>query len=313
MKKKILLILISFFVFSPSCFALSKVNSMTVNVKIDENGNASVQEEWQLNSQNNTAFEKSFIETKDVNITDVTFTDSNNITYEQVKKYDKENNFIYHIQEKKDKKTIKFNTNGKATTVTLSYTVEGMIKSFDDFNALDWYFLNLGVNQEIGTLNIYIFGPVSFNENNTALYGIGDSLSCNISDGYIHIFASNITTKTKIHLLASFTDLIFTNTIKKEGTFLNYYNEIINESPIIKEIKEVLHSIVFIVIVIIISVLSIIFFIYRIIKNKRSHKIGRLEKFYVKNVAFLFSDLYNIREFRRLQPTGDVPRFLCSA
>ena len=162
MKKKILLILISFFVFSPSCFALSKVNSMTVNVKIDENGNASVQEEWQLNSQNNTAFEKSFIETKDVNITDVTFTDSNNITYEQVKKYDKENNFIYHIQEKKDKKTIKFNTNGKATTVTLSYTVEGMIKSFDDFNALDWYFLNLGVNQEIGTLNIYIFCPVSF-------------------------------------------------------------------------------------------------------------------------------------------------------
>lgn len=268
MKKKILLILISFFMFSPNCLALSKVNSMTVNVRIDEAGNALVQEEWQLNSQNNHAFEKSFIETKNVTIKDVTLTDSNNINYELVKKYDKDNNFIYNIQEKKNKKTIKFNTNGKATTVTLSYTVEGMIKSFDDFNALDWYFLNLGVNQEIGTFNVYIFGPVSFNENNTALYGMGNNISCNLGDGYIHIFASNLTTKTQIRLLASFTDLTFTNTIKKEGTFLNYYNEIANQSPIITEIKEVLHSVVFIVIIVLLVILAIVFFIYRLIKNK---------------------------------------------
>lgn len=271
MKKKILLILISFFIFSPSVLALSKVNSMTVNVKIDESGNAVVQEEWQLNSQYNHAFEKSFIETKDVIIKDITITDTNNSNYELLEKYDKDNHFIYNIQKKKNKTLVKFNTNGKATTVTLSYTVEGMIKSFDDFNALDWYFLNLGVNQEIGTLNIYIFGPVSFNENNTALYGVGENLSCNLSEGYIHIFASNLTTKTKIRLLASFTDLTFTNAIKKEGVFLDYYNKEVKESPIIKEIKEVLHSIVFIVIIITLFILIIVSFIHKLIKNRLAY------------------------------------------
>lgn len=289
MKKKIIIILISFFIFCPNCFALSKVNSMNVNVHIDEAGNALVEETWQLNSQNNHAFEKSFIETKDVTIKDISLTDSNNINYELVKKYDKDDNFIYCIQEKKNTQSIKFNTNGKATTVTLKYTVEGMIKSFDDFNALDWYFLNLGVNQEIGTLNIYIFGPVSFNENNTALYAIGDNLSANISDGYIHLFASNIANKTKIHLLASFTDLTFNNTIKEEGLFLDYYNEIVNESPIIREIKEVLHSVVFIVIVVIIGILLIIFFIYRVIKNKSE-----------------YNDYKNIISYNKEREVGDL-------
>lgn len=307
MKKKIILILISFFMFTPSCFALSKVNSMTVNVKIDESGTALVQEEWQLNSQNNRVFEKSFIETNDTTIKDITLTDSNNINYEKVDKYDKKNNFIYNIQDKKNKKTIKFNTNGKATTVTLSYTVVGMIKSFNDFNALDWHFLNLGVNQEIGTLNVYISGPISFNENNTALYGIGENLSCNVSDGYIHIFASNLTNKTKIRLLASFTDLTFTNTIKKEGTFTDYYNEIINESPILKEIKEVINSVVFLVIASIIGVLIIIYFIYRIIKSRsyyndykeiisynKERTVGELNSVPYQDVIPCEGDIYKI-------------------
>lgn len=286
MKKKILLILISFFIFSPDCLALSKVNSMTVNVSIDESGNAQFEEQWQIHSQNNHIFEKSFIETKNVTIKDITLTDSNNITYELREKYDKDANFIYNIQEKKNKQTIRFNTNGKETTVTLRYTVEGMIKSFDDLNALDWYFLNLGANQEIGTLNIYIFGPVSLNENNTALYGIGDKLSCNLSDGNIHIFASNITTKTKIRLLASFTGLEFTNTIKEEGTFLEYYNRITKESPII---KEVLNSVFFIIALIVIVTLSISFFVYKLIKKR-----------------FIYNDYKKIISYNKERTVGEL-------
>lgn len=309
MKKKILLIFISFFMFSPSCFALAKVNSMTINVKLDENGTALVEEVWQLNSQDNQNFEKNFIEIKDANIKDISISDSKN-NYELVKKYNKSKNFVYSIQESKNKEKIKFNTNGQETTINLQYMVEGMIKSFADFNALDWHFLSLESNQEIGSLNINISGPVGFNENNTALYGIGDNLSLNLSEGSIHVFASNLNAKANIRILASFTDLTYSKAIKENGKFLDYYNHIVNESPILKEIKKVLNSAIFIVISVIIIILILVALIYHFVKNKslyndykeiipynKERSIGELNLVPYQDVIPCEGDIYKIYFF----------------
>ena len=113
MKKKILLIIISFFAFSPNVLALSKINRMDIDINIGDDGIAKITEDWQISEGNNNTYEKNFYDVKDVIITDVTLTDFSGSSYQYLEKYNKDRNLIYNYKDSGKKKIIRINTNNK--------------------------------------------------------------------------------------------------------------------------------------------------------------------------------------------------------
>ena len=204
--KKIGIFIISFFLFTFNSEAMNLINNMNINVDILEDGSAHVVENWQINSQNNTYYEKNFYDMNGAVISDLVISDSNNAPYEYVNNFSKSSIRKYNYKDKKNSGVIRFTTNGQNATINLDYKVNGMITKFDDTFALNWYFLASRSLEEISIINIYIRGPVEFNSTNTALYGIGSEVTTSFEEGAIHIFSSNVQQKSKIKLIASISD-----------------------------------------------------------------------------------------------------------
>ncbi len=272
--KKALIIIISFFIFSPKIFASGHINSMNIDVYVDENGTASFKEVWQINNNDTAYFERHFSDVKDAVVSDIIITDANGHTLAYQEKFNNKMPFVHTFQDKKDTKIIKFTTDGKENTITIEYKVDGIITRFDDVDGLNWYFLSSSA-QEIDTLNIYISGSIPFSETTTALYGIGN-VSSLFNEGKIHLFASNVATNSKIKLLASFTDTKFIKHQTREGTLLQYYNKVASSSPFKLYIQNLFSHIIVVVILCLIIILVITHLIYKFIKgshNKRYRNI----------------------------------------
>lgn len=295
MKKKILLIIISFFAFLPGVSALSKVNRMDVDINIGEDGIASIVEDWQISEGNNNIYEKNFYDVKDVIITDVTLTDTSGSSYQYLEKYDKNRNLIYNYKDSGKKKAIRINTNNKSTTLRLEYKVKGIITKYKDVYAINWDILASNSPLEVGILNVYISGPIEFNENNMALYGIGNNISCEFENGKIHVFASNIARKTKIKIMASLAGYEFSSYLTNDKDFQEYYEEYKSRTPFHAYIEEVLDN-VLITIAIVVTILVILgFIIYKFIKRDKINSDYKNIKSYKKAsvVTDLQDSLYN--------------------
>ena len=199
MKKKLLLIIICFFAFSSNAFALAKVNRMDVEIAILEDGIAEITEVWQIGPQNNNYFEKNFYDVSKTKITDVSITEESGTSYLYIDKFNKDRNLVYNYQDSGKTKKIRFTTNNKEASLTIKYKVDGIITKYDDVSAINWNILSSTNSLEIGILDVYISGFTEFNENNMALYGIGNNISCEFDKGKIHLFSSNVKSKTKIN------------------------------------------------------------------------------------------------------------------
>lgn len=285
MKKKILFIILSFFLFSPNAFALSKVNRMDVNIKIEEDGTSLITEEWKINSSVNNYYEKNFYDVKDVSITDITLEDSSESNYMYIEKFDKNRNSVYSYKDEKKTKKIMINTNNKDTTLKLSYKVDGLIVKYDDVYAINWNVLSSTNSLEIGTLNVNISGPIEFSETNMALYGIGNNLSCVFEDGNIHLFASNVLSKTKIKIMASITNYEFEKYLNCSGSFQENYEKYKSRTPFHAYIEEVLDNILISILIALAVILIIGFTIYKLVKKDKLSADYKSIKPYNKNKA----------------------------
>lgn len=289
MKKKILLIIISFFAFLPNTLALSKVNRMDVDINIGEDGIASINEEWQISEGSNNIYEKNFYDVKDIIITDVTLMDSSGYSYQYLEKYDKNRNLIYNYKDSGKKKSIRINTNNKSTTLRLEYKVNGIITKYKDVYAINWDILASNSSLEVGILNVYISGPIDFSENNMALYGIGNNISCEFENGEIHIFASNIARKTKIKIMASLAGYEFSSYLTNNRSFQEYYEEYKSRTPFHAYIEEILDNIL-ITITLVVTILVIVgFIIYKFVRRDKINSDYKNIKSYKK--ASVITDL----------------------
>lgn len=270
--KKIGIFIISFFLFTFNSEAMNLINNMNINVDILEDGSAHVVENWQINSQNNTYYEKNFYDMNGAVISDLVISDSNNAPYEYVNNFSKSSIRKYNYKDKKNSGVIRFTTNGQNATINLDYKVSGMITKFDDTFALNWYFLASRSLEEISIINIYIRGPVEFNSTNTALYGIGSEVTTSFEEGAIHIFSSNVQQKSKIKLMASISDYEFTNYLTEKGTLLENYEKIANKLPLFDYLEEVFSNVFILILIVILVIVIIGFGIYKLIhKNKISN------------------------------------------
>lgn len=240
MKKKLLLIIICFFAFSSNAFALAKVNRMDVEIAILEDGMAEITEVWQIGPQNNNYFEKNFYDVSKTKITDVSITEESGTSYLYIDKFNKDRNLVYNYQDSGKTKKIRFTTNNKEASLTIKYKVDGIITKYDDVSAINWNILSATNSLEIGILDVYISGFTEFNENNMALYGIGNNISCEFDKGKIHLFSSNVKSKTKIKIMASLADYEFSHHLVSKGKFQEKYEEYKAKTPIHAYIEEVL-------------------------------------------------------------------------
>lgn len=293
--KKLILIIISFFVFTPNAFALSKLNRMEVNIQIGEDGIAEIVEEWQINAGNNNYYEKNFYDVEKTDIKDITLTDLSGSNYLYVEKFDKNRNLIYSYKDSKKSKKIMINTNRKDTTLRLTYKVDGLITKYDDVFAINWYILSSTNSLEIGTLNVYISGPIPFSEANMALYGTGKNMSCDFEDGKIHVFASNVVSKDKIKIMASITNYEFTHFVSAKGKFQDNYELYKSRTPFHAYVEEILDNLLITILLILTIVFVLGVVVYKLLKKDKISSDYKNIKSYNKNkvVSDLQSVAYN--------------------
>lgn len=269
MKKKLLLIIICFFAFSSNAFALAKVNRMDVEIAILEDGIAEITEVWQIGPQNNNYFEKNFYDVSKTKITDVSITEESGTSYLYIDKFNKDRNLVYNYQDSGKTKKIRFTTNNKEASLTIKYKVDGIITKYDDVSAINWNILSSTNSLEIGILDVYISGFTEFNENNMALYGIGNNISCEFDKGKIHLFSSNVKSKTKIKIMASLADYEFSHHLVSKGKFQEKYEEFKAKTPIHAYIEEVLDNILIMILIILTIAFLLGFSIYKLIKKDK--------------------------------------------
>lgn len=283
MKKKILLIIISLFIFTPNVYGLSKLNRMDVNININEEGVALVTEEWQVTAGTSNYYEKVFYDIGDANITDINLTDLSGPEYIYLDKYNKDRNLVYHYSDNKKIKKIMINTNNKATTLRLTYKIDGIITKYDDLYAINWNILSSTNSIEISSLNAYISGPVEFSESNMALYGIGKNMSCEFENGKIHIFATNLVSKSKIKIMASINNYKFQHHLTTPGTFQENYEKYKSRTPFHAYIEEVLDNFFITLLIGVTIIFVIVFIIYKLVHKDKISSDYKNIKPYNKN------------------------------
>lgn len=271
MKKLIITILISLF-FVCDVNALTTINKMDINVKIDSEGIATVNETWSIPKQNSKEIKKTFYNSLNSKITDLILTDSKN--HEYVYSENIENKlYNYNLDSRGKNSYLSVNTDGQEKVLTLNYKVSGMIKSYNDLDGINWYFLNTVNNMDVKSLNISIEDEYPYTEGNVGLYGIGNNLDCVIKDGKINLSAEYLGTHSKILLLTTFTDKKYNNTIKINNSFSDYYKK--NKPSIINDIRNFLASET-VLILIIVFTLIIIFAILKFSLGKKKNVFDSL-------------------------------------
>ena len=277
MKRKIIFIIsiISLFLFNTPVFAAKIINSVQMNINIDTEGVATVNEIWQINNQSNvTYYEKNFREIDNASIDNIMVSSSKSGVYTSVDKFDNQDNtYNYNVNNKKS--VLTFKVNNLEDTYTIQYQIKGMINSYKDIQGIDWYLISRNNYQDISTINIYISGPVEFNETNTALYVVSNKdVSCQFDNGKISLFASNLSAKSQIRFMTTFTNLEFSNTKKNKLTFNEAYEDSKNKNELLDELMDYLSKEVIEVALIVIG-LIIIF----VIVNKVFNRVKKYNEF----------------------------------
>lgn len=242
MKKRILILIIMLSIFTPTKIFAGALNSVDINMTIDKEGNALVSEKWVVKEQDEKYLIKEFSDAANLKVSDIKISDIKNSEYKETKKFDKEKDFTYTFTDSGKKKNIKFTILKEDNTFTIEYKLKGVINSYKNVFGLDYIFVTKTKGQTIGTLNIYIKGPVALHNENTALYAMGNNLSATFENNGIHLFSSNLTQKSEIRLMTSFTELEFVNVNKKDMEFKTYYEEVLNRNELYEELKDLIQK-----------------------------------------------------------------------
>lgn len=266
MKKLITTLLISLF-FACDVNALTTINKMDINVKFDEDGIATVSEVWSMPKQNSKEIDKIFYNTGSSQITDLVITDSNNHEYIYAKNI-KNKLYNYKLDSRGKSKYLSINTDGNELVINLSYRVSGMIKSYNDLDGINWYFLNTSNDMDVKLLNVTIEDVYPYTEGNVGLYGIGNNIDCSIKEGKISLNAEYLGTRSKVLLLTTFTDKKYNNTIKINSDYSDYYKK--NKPSIINDIRNFLASETVLILIIVFTLIAI-FIILKISLGKKKN------------------------------------------
>lgn len=224
----ILTILLTLFIFKSSAFA-NKINSIDMNIYIDQYGNANVTEVWDTYLNEGTEGFRTFTNLDGSKITGFTVSDDSGLAYSNLYPWDVNKTFEY--------KAYKYGINNTGNGLelcwgissygdrryTLNYTINDFVKHYTDVEGIYFNFLNL--NQKVNDVKIAITSYVPFSLDNARIWAFGFDGSIRFSDGKIIIKSSGpVTSDEYVVGLVRFQEDLFETSIYMKKSFDDVYD-----------------------------------------------------------------------------------------
>lgn len=220
------------------CFALTPVYAkeneiydMNIQVHIDKQGNADIEEKWAMNVSRDTEIYKVFENMEESQITNFKVKDEKGIAYKYQKEWDvdasreEKTNQCGIIQED-DRYELCFGIGDYGQrTYTFSYTITNFVKQYNGDQGFNYAFLS-DLSLDTKHVRVNISSPYSFHEDNSQIWGFGYDGQAYYEDGKVVMeSASQITRNNVMQLLMRIDDGTFEKAYPKNIDFESVYND----------------------------------------------------------------------------------------
>ncbi len=231
MRKYLLIIITSFFLFTSSVFA-NQLNSLEREVTIHEDGSATIVDTIGMMAQKDSNFEIDFLNVKDAKISNISLTDRNNTTFVQTDKLVKGKYFFYTLADEGYKKFIRISALSEDNFYCLKYDISNIsVKYSDGLYGIDWFAATRIAGESISTLNVTIAFEDSklfeqIDQVNTI--GIKDA-SSSLVENKISISVKNVDSGDNLRILVTFNKgVTFKNAVERKKTYAEFYDDAAN-------------------------------------------------------------------------------------
>jgi len=229
--KKLSIVFISLFSFF-FCFIsvyANNINSIDMDIYIDENGNANITEIWKGYLDRGTEGYKSFSNMENAYISDFKVSDDTGTIYQYQNNWDVNLNF----EEKKYKNGIYKTYSGVdlcwgisnygERTYNLNYKINNFVNKYSDSQGI--YFKLLKLDQSVDIVNIKVRSYIPINIDNSKIWGFGYTGEVNFIDNEIVMNVGYLPSYKYVTLMVRFeSDLYNTNSFVNKS-FNNIYEE----------------------------------------------------------------------------------------
>lgn len=291
------------------------INSIDIDVYIDQNGNATITEVWDAYLENGTEGYRAYSNLGNSKISNLSVSDDRGSTYENIGMWDVSASFT----DKYHKCGINYTYGGLEicwgisnygnNKYTIKYDYSNIVKQYTDTQGIYLDFLNLDF--PVKNAKVTIHSDVPFDLSNTKIWGFGFDGSAHFVDGAIVFKTTNELLDTEyITGLIRFESNLFTS-----DNYVNYsfdddydsaYSTVDDEEIDVKEEKD--HkfitkflSVILTLIHILIFPVTIVFMIFYLTRLKKNYDIYR---FSYKNMIIPKEDEVNY--YRDIPCNGDI-------
>lgn len=227
--KKCLVALIFMIIMSLNIVSANTINSIDMDIYIDNSGDAHVTEIWNCKANENTEWYHTYKNIGNSEFTNFIVKDENNVIFESLDNWDVNGSFY----DKKYKSGINYLDDGvelcfgiseysTAKTYTTTYTISNFVSNVDDAQMIYWTLIDF--NEEIGNVYIKIHSDIVFADT-LDVWGFGNyGGTAYVYDGYIEMLSpGNLESNEYMTILVKFPLDMFGNASNNLDNDFNYY------------------------------------------------------------------------------------------
>ncbi|MGE4548173.1 MAG: DUF2207 domain-containing protein [Intestinibacillus sp.] len=230
------------------CFAIpltasaESVDSVTVDVTLDESGAAHVTEVWQIDATQGTEWYLNKVNMGDMEITDFSVSDETGKQYTNEGAWDVDRS----REQKAGKCGVVIKSDGYELcwglgdygerTYTASYTMTNFVKSYLDYDGFNVRFINDQMSSPPGKVDVTIRAPQALEDEKTGVWAFGFAGEIYVEDGVIHAWTNEaLDGSNHVTLMARFDKGLFTPTSTRDESFSALEDEALAGSDYTKE------------------------------------------------------------------------------
>ena len=311
MKKvlNMLIFIILLLCFNIKLVSANEIKNISMDIFIDENGNATVSEVWNAYLTEGSEGYKKFANLNDKNITNFSVSDESGKNYEYLENWNtnasfNEKAYKYGISNSSNEVELFFGISNYGNKIyTLKYNINNFVSQFTDTQGISVRLLDLGVSVDDVIINIHSNIKFSLLNSKIWMFGSKDG-TIEFENGSIVLRSNGILNKNEyISCLVRFEDDIFNIENEINKSFDDVYDESFKK-------MSTFYIILLIVIVFFIAILPII--LIPIFISKISKSIESKENIIIYNEEKIFVPK-DVDYYRELPCNGNLNRiyYLC--
>lgn len=209
--------------------ASNKINSINMDIYIDEFGNAKVNEVWDAYLDSGTEGYRGFSNLENITISDFKVQDELGNMFS----YQDNWNTSLDFSDKAYKNGINYTSDGLelcwgiseygGKVYTLDYMINNLVVNYTDTQGI--YFNLLNINQDVDKVSISISSYNGLSIDNSKIWGLGYDGTINFIDGKVVIDTSYLPSNKYVVLLVRFEDKYFNSSNYSDKSFDDVYDE----------------------------------------------------------------------------------------